>query len=85
MNKICPRCQNEFETEYRQRKYCTVCGEYRSSKKYEKYISRPFTIATPFLCSKWRNEGDSVRTIAYILQRPEKQIREAIAQYEHSA
>lgn len=84
MRKTCPRCQKSFETDNNRRIFCEPCGRATGPRQPDKYSKRPFTKDTPFLCFKWRSEGDSVAKISEILRRPKSQILEAIAQYEKS-
>lgn len=82
MEKTCPKCQTRFNTKNSRRKCCIDCGRKFRPRNQEGFQERPFTEDTPFLCAKWFSEGMSVKRLALLLRRPEKQIMEAIFQYE---
>lgn len=68
--KTCKGCGEEYETVDRYQQYCSMsCARtYAYNRNIKR--NRPFTNDTVHIVKMWHRKGDSVRTIANILNRP---------------
>lgn len=61
------------------RKFCSKECRARKQEQKNKNLDRELEQDTPYLCQKWRQEGESIKKIASTLSRSEKSVKKALA------